>query len=322
MKVFAAIESGEACEQYVTAIAALAGGTASSAELVAIRPHLRHCTACRATVRALHVPAGTRIKLLLPGFLLAPIASLPDGVKPPEEFATRDHDLTLVPPPEAAAGADPSTGHAIDLAGHLQLPLDLPERTRGIRLGRIKEEVYALLHRTQSSDAAAGAYIAGSTGGGRITTIATIIGFCVSSAGAGALCVATGVVEAPGWIVGMSDRAPAPRPIAKPRKPERPTADRSHDLRSAQLQLPSSAGATDAPPRVSRTHTRTKARPSDRTMPPRQSQRSSQAERTQDAEFGFEEPLQSTPVPVATATPSPQLTSRSPVNQTQQEFGP
>ena len=219
MKVFAAIESGEACEQYVTAIAALAGGTATSAELVAIRPHLRHCTACRATVRALHVPAGTRIKLLLPGFLLAPIASLPDGVKPPEEFATRDHDLTLVPPPDAAAGADAPTGHAIDLAGHLQLPLDLPERTRGIRLGRVKEEAYGLLHRTQSSDVAAGAYIASSTGGGRITTIATIIGFCVSSAGAGALCVATGVVEAPGWIIGQSDRAPAPRPHREAAKP-------------------------------------------------------------------------------------------------------
>ena len=58
MKVFPAIESGEACEQYVATIAALAGGTASSAEVIEIRPHLRHCSACRATVRRLHVPAG------------------------------------------------------------------------------------------------------------------------------------------------------------------------------------------------------------------------------------------------------------------------
>jgi len=38
---------------------------------------------------------------------------------------------------------------------------------------------------------------------------------CVSGAGAGALCVATGVVQAPGWILDGSDRAPAPGPAAK-----------------------------------------------------------------------------------------------------------
>src|SRR5215210_329055 len=137
MKVFRAIESGEACEQYAATIAALAGGTASSADVIEIRPHLRHCSACRATVRRLHVPPGTRITLLLPGFLLAPVASLPDGVKAPEEFATRDHGIELVPPPDApaASAADPPAGAAIDLAGHLQLPLELPERTRGIQLG-------------------------------------------------------------------------------------------------------------------------------------------------------------------------------------------
>jgi RNA polymerase sigma factor (sigma-70 family) len=216
MKVFRAIESGEACEQYVATIAALAGGTATSADVIEIRPHLRHCSACRATVRRLHVPAGTRVKLLLPGFLLAPVTSLPDGVKPPEELATRSDELQIVPPVDsvAPAAAEAPAPHAIDLASHIQLGLDLPERTRGLRLGRIKEEAFSLLHRAQPTDAAASAYIATSTGGGRISTIATIIGFCVSSAGAGALCVATGVVEAPGWILGQSDRAPAPRPIA------------------------------------------------------------------------------------------------------------
>ena len=228
MKVFSAIESGEACEQYVATIAALAGGTASSADVVEIRPHLRHCSACRATVRRLHVPAGTRVKLLLPGFLLAPVAKLPGGVKPPEELAVTDRDLELIPPPDTPAAAAEAPGHAIDLAGHLQLPLDLPERTRGLRLGRIKEEAYALLHRTQSTDAAAGAYIATSSGGGRISTIAAIIGFCVSGAGAGALCVATGIVQTPKWILGRPDRPPAPRSIAKaklkPHPPARLTA--------------------------------------------------------------------------------------------------
>src|SRR5215218_2977583 len=208
MKVFRAIESGEVCEQYVATIAALAGGTATSADVIEIRPHLRHCSACRATVRRLHVPAGTRVKLLLPGFLLAPVASLPDGVKPPEELARRADDVTIVP--SAAPPAEAPAAQAIDFSGHFRLELGLPERTR---LDRIKEELFSLFQRTQSSDVAAGAYIASTSGGGRIATIATIIGFCVSGAGAGALCVATGIVEAPRWILGEPDRAPAPRPI-------------------------------------------------------------------------------------------------------------
>src|SRR5688500_9765873 len=180
MKVFRAIESGEACEQYVATIAALAGGTATSADVVEIRPHLRHCSACRATVRRLHVPPATRIKLLLPGFLLAPVASR--GLAPPADV------------PDAATVLEAPAGQPIDLGG-------------GIRLGRIKEELYGLLHRTQSNDAAAGAYIATTGGGGRISAIAAVIGFCVSGAGAGALCVATGVVHAPKWILGEPDRA-------------------------------------------------------------------------------------------------------------------
>ena len=210
MKVFAAIESGEACEQYAATIAALAGGTATRADVIEIRPHLRHCAACRATVKRLHVPAGTRLKLLLPGFLLAPVAG---------QLATPRDEIELIlesGAPEAGAGTD-APGAAVDQPGDLQLPLDLQERTQGVGLGRLKEQLYAILHRTQGSDAAAGAYIATQTGGGRLTTIATIIGFCVSGAGAGALCVATGVVQTPGWILGQADRAPAPRPMAKPK---------------------------------------------------------------------------------------------------------
>jgi RNA polymerase sigma factor (sigma-70 family) len=200
MKVFRAIESGEACEQYVATIAAIAGGTATSADVIEIRPHLRHCGACRATVRRLHVPAGTRVKLLLPGFLLAPVAAAAVPVKGP-------------PTPEAVPDD-------LDFSGHYAV--EMPERARSLQLGRLRDELCALLHRTQTNDVAAGAYIAGSGGGGRIAAIATIIGFCVSGVGAGTLCVATGVVEAPGWILGPSDRAPAPRPVAKAKVKPKP----------------------------------------------------------------------------------------------------
>lgn len=228
MKVFRAIESGEACEQYVATIAAIASGTATSADVIEIRPHLRHCGACRATVRRLHVPAGTRVKLFLPGFLLAPVAAAAARVKGP-------------PAPEPVPDD-------IDFSGHYAV--EMPERARSLQLGRLRDELYALLHRTQTNDVAAGAYIAGSSGGGRITAIATLIGFCVSGVGAGALCVATGVVEAPGWILGPTDRAPAPRPVAKakPQRALRGAARLSASSRATEIVV----AATPAPTAISR----------------------------------------------------------------------
>jgi RNA polymerase sigma factor (sigma-70 family) len=56
---FRGIESGERCEAFAASIAALAGGNATSEELVRLRPHLRRCSPCRATVRELHGRART-----------------------------------------------------------------------------------------------------------------------------------------------------------------------------------------------------------------------------------------------------------------------
>jgi RNA polymerase sigma factor (sigma-70 family) len=67
LDVFRGIEDGEACERYADALQALAGGTATSAQLVALRPHLRHCAACRAQVRELRGSRGRRIAALIPG---------------------------------------------------------------------------------------------------------------------------------------------------------------------------------------------------------------------------------------------------------------
>jgi RNA polymerase sigma factor (sigma-70 family) len=73
LTVFQDIESGEACERHGAALSALAAGTATSAEVVSIRPHLRHCTACRAAVRDMRVSRTRRIALLLPfGWLARP----------------------------------------------------------------------------------------------------------------------------------------------------------------------------------------------------------------------------------------------------------
>ena len=48
MAAYREIESGEECERFAPILEALAGGKATSRQVLSIRPHLRHCTACRA----------------------------------------------------------------------------------------------------------------------------------------------------------------------------------------------------------------------------------------------------------------------------------
>src|SRR3954468_5419702 len=71
MKEFKGIEDGEACARYEDVLTALAEGSATSAQVVSIRPHLRHCAACRAAVREMRLTRRRRIALLLPWALLS-----------------------------------------------------------------------------------------------------------------------------------------------------------------------------------------------------------------------------------------------------------
>jgi hypothetical protein len=71
MKEYKGIEDGEACVRYEDVLTALADGSATSAQIVSIRPHLRHCAACRATVRDMRLTRRRRIALLLPWALIS-----------------------------------------------------------------------------------------------------------------------------------------------------------------------------------------------------------------------------------------------------------
>ena len=71
LKVFNGIESGEACERHAAVIQLLAVGRASTAQMVSIRPHLRHCASCRAAVKEMRLTRRRRIALLLPWALLS-----------------------------------------------------------------------------------------------------------------------------------------------------------------------------------------------------------------------------------------------------------
>jgi len=74
LRVYEDLETGAACEEYAPTLAALAAGAASSQQVVSLRPHLRHCGACRATMRELHAERRPRAAALFPiPALLAPL---------------------------------------------------------------------------------------------------------------------------------------------------------------------------------------------------------------------------------------------------------
>jgi RNA polymerase sigma factor (sigma-70 family) len=71
LSAYEGIESGAECERYAPIVEALGNGSASAAQILQIRPHLRHCMACRAAVRDLHLSKLRRASLFWPVFLMA-----------------------------------------------------------------------------------------------------------------------------------------------------------------------------------------------------------------------------------------------------------
>jgi Putative zinc-finger len=64
-----AIESGAECARWLPLLSALADGETTAADVAELRPHLRSCPACRATLREIHaVPA--QVALLVPPALV------------------------------------------------------------------------------------------------------------------------------------------------------------------------------------------------------------------------------------------------------------
>ena len=257
IEVFRAIESGDACEKYAGTLAALAGGTATSAEIVEIRPHLRHCMACRATVRELHMSRLSGLQLLVPGWVAALLSwrggggglhADPDRLKSAEEIlreAPALHVPTATPTPDPMGSVadilDPDAlSHALETGGgHVVVPLDLSEHAerarRFPRLGHLRDQALGFLGRSQASDVATGVQLAAMGGGGRIATVATIVGFCVSGVGAGALCVATGVVEAPQWLFHREARPARPPRAAAVHAPRPAHTEVTRTERVAEL---------------------------------------------------------------------------------------
>jgi DNA-directed RNA polymerase specialized sigma24 family protein len=92
LKVYAEIEAGEECDRFAPTLAALVGGTASADALLELRPHIRNCAACRATVRELHATRLGRLAALFP---------IPALVAPLRWVSSRFGDGAVAPSPGA-----------------------------------------------------------------------------------------------------------------------------------------------------------------------------------------------------------------------------
>src|SRR4051812_40981681 len=196
MKLYAELETGGECERLAPVVAALASGTASAEALLELRPHLRNCAGCRATVRALH---ASRLKGLS---VFAPIAAL---VAPARAWVER-----LRPGGGGGGSPSPEPLHPIERQQELEEAFRRLDSTQPAvpsvaenvgRLSHIRVNARAwvegALQRLQSSDVAVGIHTLGASGGGRITSIAALIGICVSGVGAGTYCVATALLPDP-----------------------------------------------------------------------------------------------------------------------------
>jgi RNA polymerase sigma factor (sigma-70 family) len=253
---FEGIESGAECERYAPIVEGLAAGSATAAQILAIRPHLRHCGVCRATVRDLRLSGLQRASLFSPMFAV------------------------LEP------------------------------------LGRLKHDVLAVFHRAQASDLATGTGLAGSGGGGRIATVATALGVCLSGATVGTVCVVTGSVP----DLGSSPRVATHAPQRAKAEKREPRATKSPPRIAAVTAV--------ATPRATPTPTpRSAPKPKPKPKPPRKPRRESRAEAA-PREFSFEnqapapEPS-APPAQTAQAPPPPtEPTTTKKFSPAEQEFAP
>ncbi|MDP1850692.1 MAG: zf-HC2 domain-containing protein [Solirubrobacteraceae bacterium] len=88
---YATIESGAECERWLPVLSAMVDGEAPSEEVVALRPHLRNCPGCRATLRTLQTSAEP-----LAAVLPIPLAgAVVTGEDPLTHFITRVYETIV-----------------------------------------------------------------------------------------------------------------------------------------------------------------------------------------------------------------------------------
>ena len=248
MKLYAELEAGAECERLAPVLVALAAGEASSEALLDLRPHLRNCPACRATVRELHASRLRKLTAWLPfGAIVAPARGLVERFRGPKAEAPDAVDLQ---PMEQAEKVDEALRRLHTSETSVQSVAESASRYSGARLN-LRGSLETALQRLQSSDVAMTAHAATSGGGGRITSIAALVGVCVSGVGAGTYCVATALLPDPKPAIRVATKPPSKQAKQSPSRvrpahaPSKPPSARLARLGSTPTPTP-----TPAPPKT------------------------------------------------------------------------
>ena len=200
MRLYEELETGVECERLAPTLHALAQGTASSDALLELRPHLRNCAGCRATIRALHTARLPRLTAFAPiAALLQPVRVWVERLRgggagrtdaPVGELHPMDRQQDVEELMRWLNSGEPAVQSVAPQVA------ESASRLSTVRVN-IRGSLEPALQRLQASDLAIGVHAATTGGGGRITSIAALIGICVSGVGAGTYCVATALLPDP-----------------------------------------------------------------------------------------------------------------------------
>jgi hypothetical protein len=281
MLLYEQIETGAACERFGPTLQALAEGTASDEAILEIRPHLRNCTACRATMREFHVSSRRGLGAFFP---------VPAVLEPFRRWIERLRGTESSQPPLELDGIESqrqldelyrrlSAEAAVQPAAPAAL-----EHAAKLSQGRLNLRVHieTIFQRLQSSDLIVGMH-ASATGGGRAASIAAILGFCVSGVGAGTYCVITAL-------------GPEPKPTMRAEPPPQSTSVQQPKL--ARVHARQTSTVVSSPVR----QTKKSSSNAGRKGPSSHEQAPTSPAPAGATEFSFEQSAQSAPLEPA-ATP-------------------
>src|SRR4051794_18537739 len=292
MKLYAELETGAECERLAPVVAALAAGEASPEAMLELRPHLRNCAGCRATVRALHT---SRLRGLTSW---TPIAAL---VAPARAFVERLRGGRSSPPPPESLHPMERQQELEEAFRHIDQGQAVIEPSVAETVGRVSQVrvnarawVEAAIQRLQSNDVVLGVHVATNSGGGRIASLAALIGVCLSGVGAGTYCVATALLPDPKPPLHAQAPRHAKTPARKPHRIHLPPHTRRVVVAATPTPAPHRAVRRSQRSSGTATHQAATAPTSHEQAPVSPAQAGTQ-------EISFE---QSAPAPAATAQPA------------------
>ena len=199
LRLYEELETGAECERLAPVLASLAAGEASAEELLDIRPHLRNCAG---------VPGdGASPARLAAGAGHRAAAAGRGGRAGPRACSSGCAGRAARRPTSASSTRCSRRSSSTRRSGSCMRSSRQPSTHASTTRLNLRGWVEAALQRLQSNDVVLGVHAAASSGGGRVASIAALIGVCVSGVGAGTYCVATAL---------LPDPKPAIRAEAKP----------------------------------------------------------------------------------------------------------